>query len=64
MFVWILILCRMIIEWNSYWFCSGIVLKNAKMTKKGKCNANVAIGVVVETLVILSDDLVQVVAKV
>ncbi|KAI9186430.1 hypothetical protein LWI28_017195 [Acer negundo] len=41
----------------------GIVLKNAKMTKKGKSNANVANGVVIETLVILSGDLVQVVAK-
>ncbi|KAL5735978.1 hypothetical protein ACOSQ2_030766 [Xanthoceras sorbifolium] len=41
----------------------GIVLKNAKMTKKGKSNANVANGAVIETLVILSGDLVQVVAK-
>lgn len=41
----------------------GIVLKEAKMTKKGKSNANVANGTVIETLVILSADLVQVVAK-
>ncbi|KAL9444457.1 hypothetical protein AB3S75_017614 [Citrus x aurantiifolia] len=41
----------------------GIVLKKAKMTKKGKSNANVANGTVIETLVILSADLVQVVAK-
>lgn len=34
------------------------------MTKKGKSNANVANGTVIETLVILSADLVQVVAKV
>ncbi|KAH9803628.1 SM-ATX domain-containing protein [Citrus sinensis] len=41
----------------------GIVLKKAKMSKKGKSNANVANGTVIETLVILSADLVQVVAK-
>ncbi|XP_031248169.1 uncharacterized protein LOC116105948 [Pistacia vera] len=41
----------------------GIVLKKAKMTRRGKSNANVAYGAVVETLVILSGDLVQVVAK-
>ncbi|KAJ4837431.1 hypothetical protein Tsubulata_012764 [Turnera subulata] len=41
----------------------GIVLKEAKLTKKGKCGVNVANGSVIETLVILSDDLVQVIAK-
>ncbi|XP_020534461.1 polyadenylate-binding protein-interacting protein 4 isoform X2 [Jatropha curcas] len=41
----------------------GIVLKEAKLTKKGKYDANVANGSVIETLVILSGDLVQVVAK-
>ncbi|KAM7250895.1 hypothetical protein ACFE04_022778 [Oxalis oulophora] len=41
----------------------GIVLKKARMTKKGKSNANVINGRVIETLVILSDDLVQVLAK-
>ncbi|KAK4782616.1 hypothetical protein SAY86_016718 [Trapa natans] len=41
----------------------GVVLKKAKMTKKGKSNSNVAVGCVVETLVVLSTDLVQVVAK-
>ncbi|XP_044497770.1 polyadenylate-binding protein-interacting protein 4-like [Mangifera indica] len=41
----------------------GIVLKKAKMTRRGKSNANVANGAVVETLVILSGDLVQVVAR-
>ncbi|GAV72936.1 SM-ATX domain-containing protein [Cephalotus follicularis] len=41
----------------------GIVLKKARMTKKGKNIANVANGEVIETLVILSDDLVQVIAK-
>lgn len=39
-------------------------MKKAKLTKKGKSNANVANGAVIETLVILSGDLVQVVAKV
>ncbi|XP_057949018.1 uncharacterized protein LOC131144389 isoform X3 [Malania oleifera] len=41
----------------------GIVLKKAMMTKKGKHNANVAHGGLIETLVVLSGDLVQVVAK-
>lgn len=34
------------------------------MTKKGDCDANVAIGDLIETLVVVSEDLVQVVAKV
>ncbi|XP_060186895.1 uncharacterized protein LOC132616490 [Lycium barbarum] len=41
----------------------AIVLKRAKMIKKGSRNANVARGSLIETLVILSEDLVQVVAK-
>ncbi|CAH8317765.1 unnamed protein product [Eruca vesicaria subsp. sativa] len=41
----------------------GIVLKDAKMTKKGKSKANVASGSVVETLVITSSDIVQIVAE-
>ncbi|XP_031406520.1 uncharacterized protein LOC116215088 isoform X2 [Punica granatum] len=41
----------------------GVVLKKAKMTKKGGSNSNVAIGCMVEMLVILSSELVQVVAK-
>ncbi|KAL4333828.1 hypothetical protein GQ457_07G013500 [Hibiscus cannabinus] len=41
----------------------GIVLKKAKLTKKGRCSSNVANGSVVETLVILAGDLAQVVAK-
>ncbi|KAE8680216.1 DEA(D/H)-box RNA helicase family protein isoform 1 [Hibiscus syriacus] len=41
----------------------GIVLKKAKLTRKGRCATNVANGSVVETLVILAGDLVQVVAK-
>lgn len=41
----------------------GIVLKKARMTKKGKTDANVANGELIDTLVILSGDLVQVVAK-
>ncbi|CAN6914909.1 unnamed protein product [Brassica oleracea] len=41
----------------------GIVLKNAKMTKKGKSKANVASGSVVETLVIMSPNIVLVVAE-
>ncbi|KAF2540513.1 hypothetical protein F2Q68_00030253 [Brassica cretica] len=41
----------------------GIVLKNAKITKKGKSKANVASGTVVETLVITSSNIVQIVAE-
>ncbi|XP_047150778.1 uncharacterized protein LOC124822769 isoform X1 [Vigna umbellata] len=41
----------------------GIVLKKARMTKKGKGNTNVGIEGFVDTLVIVSSDLVQVVAK-
>ncbi|XP_004244126.1 uncharacterized protein [Solanum lycopersicum] len=41
----------------------AIVLKRAKMIKKGSREANVARGSLIETLVILSEDLVQVVAK-
>ncbi|KAM5585634.1 hypothetical protein ABKV19_004831 [Rosa sericea] len=41
----------------------GIVLKKARMTKKGKTDANVANGELIDTLVILSGDLVQVVTK-
>jgi hypothetical protein len=48
----------------SYLLCVGVVLKEARLTKKGKSDANVANGSVIETLVILSTDVVQVVAKV
>ncbi|XP_027342548.1 uncharacterized protein LOC113855208 isoform X2 [Abrus precatorius] len=41
----------------------GIVLKKARMSKKGKGNTNVGNEGMVDTLVILSGDLVQVVAK-
>lgn len=41
----------------------GVVLKRAVMTKKGKTNSNVADDDIIETLVVLSGDLVQVVAK-
>ncbi|XP_042520238.1 polyadenylate-binding protein-interacting protein 3 isoform X2 [Macadamia integrifolia] len=41
----------------------GIVLKRARMTKKGKNDSNLEIGAIVDTLVVLSGDLVQVVAK-
>ncbi|KAF3603065.1 hypothetical protein F2Q69_00034142 [Brassica cretica] len=41
----------------------GIVLKNARITKKGKSKANVASGSVVETLVITSSYIVQIVAE-
>ncbi|MCD7470291.1 hypothetical protein HAX54_010025 [Datura stramonium] len=41
----------------------AIVLKRAKMIKKGSRKANVARGNLIETLVILSEDIVQVVAK-
>jgi hypothetical protein len=49
---------------SSYGLCVGIVLKEARLTKKGKSSANVGNGSVIETLVILSVDIVQVVAKV
>ncbi|XP_011013194.1 PREDICTED: uncharacterized protein LOC105117280 isoform X3 [Populus euphratica] len=42
---------------------NGIVLKEARLTTKGKSSANVGNGSVIETLVILSVDIVQVVAK-
>ncbi|XP_052301208.1 uncharacterized protein LOC7454436 isoform X5 [Populus trichocarpa] len=42
---------------------NGVVLKEARLTRKGKSDANVANGSVIETLVILSTDVVQVVAK-
>ncbi|KAK9070621.1 hypothetical protein SSX86_011023 [Deinandra increscens subsp. villosa] len=41
----------------------AIVLKQAKMMKKGSCNSNVANEEVIGTLIIQSEDLVQVVAK-
>ncbi|KAF8023739.1 hypothetical protein BT93_F1048 [Corymbia citriodora subsp. variegata] len=41
----------------------GVILKKARMTKKGRSNSNVASGCVIETLVILAEDLVQVIAK-
>ncbi|CAN1800527.1 Polyadenylate-binding protein-interacting protein 4 [Linum perenne] len=41
----------------------GVVLKHAKLTKKGTWNVNVAAGSMIETLIIYSTDLVQVVAK-
>lgn len=39
-------------------------MKNARITKKGKSKANVASGSVVETLVITSSNIVQIVAEV
>lgn len=42
----------------------GVVLKKARMKKKGKRNVNVDDGVVIDTLIVLSGDLVQVVATV
>lgn len=44
--------------------CLGIVLKKARMSKKGTGNSNVGKEGSVDTLVIRSGDLVQVVAKV
>ncbi|XXG79702.1 hypothetical protein AAC387_Pa09g0720 [Persea americana] len=41
----------------------GVVLKMASMARKGEGNANLSVGTVVDTLVVLSADLVQVVAK-
>ncbi|KAL7087908.1 hypothetical protein ACP275_13G096900 [Erythranthe tilingii] len=41
----------------------AVVLKKAKMIKKGNLDANVVNGALIETLVVPSEDLVQVVAK-
>ncbi|KAK2387242.1 polyadenylate-binding protein-interacting protein [Trifolium repens] len=41
----------------------GVVLKQARMTKKGKGLSNFGNEVLVDTLVVLADDLVQVIAK-
>ncbi|KAL0353635.1 UNVERIFIED_CONTAM: Polyadenylate-binding protein-interacting protein 4 [Sesamum angustifolium] len=41
----------------------AVVLKNAKMIKKGNLEANVVNGTLIETLIVQSNDLVQVVAK-
>jgi hypothetical protein len=41
----------------------SIVLKNAKLTKKGRSKSNVESGKIVETLVILSSNIVQIVAE-
>lgn len=41
----------------------AIVLKKARMIKKGRLEGNVVNGTVVETLVVQFEDLVQVVAK-
>ncbi|XP_019415579.1 PREDICTED: uncharacterized protein LOC109327049 isoform X3 [Lupinus angustifolius] len=41
----------------------GVVLKKARMTKKGMFDTNVGTEVVVDTLVILANDLVQIVTK-
>ncbi|XP_010433419.1 PREDICTED: uncharacterized protein LOC104717534 [Camelina sativa] len=41
----------------------GVVLKNARIIKKGTSKANVASGSVVETLVILSSNIVQIIAQ-
>jgi hypothetical protein len=57
------VLCELYLP-NWFLFCLGIVLKNVTMTKKGKSKSNVGNGVVIDTLVIFSSDLVQVVAKV
>lgn len=41
----------------------GIVLKKAMMIEKGKCNSVLEVGALVDTLVVLSNDLVQVIVK-
>ncbi|KAI4321949.1 hypothetical protein MLD38_035270 [Melastoma candidum] len=41
----------------------GVILKKARLIKKGKTDTNVSVGCTIETLVIFSGDLVQVVAK-
>jgi len=43
---------------------TGIVLKDARITKKGTSISNVASGSVVDTLVILSSTIVQIIAEV
>lgn len=53
-----------IIVMKSICASTGVVLKKARMTKKGKRNVNVDDGVVIDTLIVLSGDLVQVVATV
>lgn len=40
------------------------MLKNARMTRKGSRGVNITNGRLIETLIILSEDLVQVVGKV
>lgn len=44
-------------------FGPAVVLKNARMIKKGNRASNVANGSMIETLIVQSEDLVQVVAK-
>lgn len=44
-------------------FGLAIMLKKARMIKNGNRDANVMIGTLIETLVVRSEDLVQVVAK-
>lgn len=78
LFAMLLDTCSHFVQFNSYEIklikpCSsendvnldieGIVLKKARMTKKGRTESNVADGCVVETLVVLSSELVQAVAK-
>lgn len=45
-------------------FCLAIVLKKARMIKKGNLDANVMNGALTDTLIVQSEDLVQVIAKV
>lgn len=45
-------------------FCIGVVLKMAKMARRGINAENLVGGAIIDTLVILPEDLVQVVAKV
>lgn len=44
-------------------FDLAIVLKKARMISKGNRDANLVIGTLIETLVVQSEDLVQVVVK-
>ncbi|XP_042401267.1 uncharacterized protein LOC121991320 [Zingiber officinale] len=50
---------------RSFWwmFTEGVVLKKATKVGKGKCLTNLALGDCVDTLIVLSSDLVQVVVK-
>lgn len=47
-----------------FWHYLGVVLKKARKTGKGKCDASLPTGAVIDTLVVLSADLAEIVVKV